>query len=149
MCFRLYIAHPARSPLPAPDGFALRVAALAGFPRDVEVLSAERGGCACDLVWAADDADAERARMRQKGWSDSKIQQALDARAHARNQRHPTRAAFERWLTTAVQSAPGLRVLVSVHGEPEASVSEAKDVRVTDFLRSPSGYQGGWVSLQA
>lgn len=151
MCFKLNIAHPARSPLPAADGFELRPAARAGFPRDVEVLSAEVGGCACDLVWAdsADTADAERAKIRQKGWSESKVQRALDDRAAARNQRHPGRGAFVRWLTAAVQSGPGLRVLVSMHGEPEASVSVVQDVRVTVFLRAPLQYRGGWVRLHA
>lgn len=151
MCFKLNIAHPARLPLGAPDGFELREVALASFPRDVQVLSAETGGCACDLVWAdtADATGVERSKRRQKGWSESKIQRALDARTHARDKSNPGRAAFERWLTTAVQSTPGLRVLVSEHGEPDPSVSEVRDVRVTDFLRSPLQYRGGWVRLQA
>jgi hypothetical protein len=135
--------------LPSAEGFELRELRLAGVPHGVEVLSAEICGCACSLVWDedSDSTPAEVARWRKKGWSEAKIQRALGARTQARAHSHSGRAAFERWLADAARATPGLRVLVSEHGEAEPSRDEATEVAVDAFLRAPLRYKGVWVWL--
>jgi len=149
LCYRLAISHPTRHPLPPADAFELRELRLAHVPYGVELLSAEIGGCACSLVWDedSDSTPAEVARWRKKGWSEAKIQRALDARTQARAHSHSGRPAFERWLADAARATPGLRALVSEHGEAEPSRDEATEVSVEAFLRAPLRYKGAWVRL--
>ena len=151
MCYRLAISHPSRHPLPPAEAFSLRELRLAEAPHGVEVLSIEIGGCACGLVWdeTSDSTPAEVARWRKKGWSEAKIQRAVGARMQARARSHGERPALERWLAEAVRAAPGVRVLVSEHGDVEPPPGTGTDATVEEFLKAPLRYKGEWVRLRA
>jgi hypothetical protein len=76
------------------------------------------GGCSCDLVHRApvNPADVlakQRARLRKKGLSEAKIQQALDAKAHAVTKPEPTsqaKDAFVALLSMFVENTAGVRI---------------------------------------
>jgi len=76
------------------------------------------GGCSCDLVYRAPlDTDAvlakQRARLQKKGLSETKIQQALDAKAHALTTPEPSsqaRGAFADVLSMLVENTVGVRL---------------------------------------
>jgi hypothetical protein len=76
------------------------------------------GGCSCDLVFRApvdtDDVLAkQRARLRKKGLSETKIQQALDAKAYALTKPEPSslaRDALAAMLSMLVENTAGVRL---------------------------------------
>ena len=118
MCHFLFVGIPADSsevlhPLRG-LGLSTRVATnphLGGFfPSDHSMFVVTRGSCSCDLYVdsmaddsgvAAPEEGAARRRYQRKGWSDAKIERALDSMRKSRQRPHAT------FLLDAVRSLLG------------------------------------------
>jgi hypothetical protein len=107
------------------------------FPPSDVVFFLTHGGCSCDLysepveTTAEEDEAADRARYRRKGWSQSKIDRAIEAKAKPHAGPHEDRQRFCDAISLVVQRLGRVRLLAHQY---EGRI-DTEDVGPADSLR--------------
>ena len=80
-----------------------------------------RGGCSCELYsepsepTTEEDAAADRARYRRKGWSEAKIARAIEAKARPHKGANEHRRAFHAAISSIVQRFGSARLFAHMY----------------------------------